>query len=55
MAKRRSLPKYYRVLCRQLKFILLNGFPEERSGIRVVIAEIFRSVARRLKAHQDIS
>lgn len=55
MTKRKPLPKYYRSMCRQLRFILINGFKEERVGMRAVIAGVFRSVVRRLKALQDIS
>jgi len=52
MAKRKRLPKYYGKMSRQLHYIVLNGYPEERSGLRIVISEIFRFVSRRLRVRR---
>jgi len=53
MTKRKRLPKYYGKMARQLHYIILNGYPEERSGMRIIISGLFRFVSHRLKSFSE--
>lgn len=50
MRQRKRLPKYYFVMCGQLKTIIRSGRADDHRAVRAFLSLLCRAVSYRLKA-----